>query len=313
MVGQRADTCPGSIASLDMTAQHLLMSSLAPSSRVVYAKEFRRYEQFCSSVLGADLCFPATQPTMARYIAHLFDASYASSTIATSVSAISYFHKALGHPDPSESFYIKRLLIGVSKCNPSRDMRVPISLPMLQQLIDAVPSIASDTYTAKMVRAMFSLAFFALLRLSEITTTARTAHTLQHKDVILGDTEMQVCFSSYKHSGAHPFKLSISQQPKGVCPVRLVRDYLMARGNTQGPLFVHLDQSPVTPHLFTEHLRLAVIAARLTHLNISSHCFRLGRCTHLASLGYSEHKIKLVGRWKSDSYTRYIRVDALSC
>jgi len=40
---------------------------------------------------------------------------------------------------------------------------------------------------------------------------------------------------------------------------------------------------------------------------ISSHSFRIGAATAMGALGFANHEIQSLGRWKSDAYNRYIR------
>jgi hypothetical protein len=39
--------------------------------------------------------------------------------------------------------------------------------------------------------------------------------------------------------------------------------------------------------------------------------FRIGAATHAAQMGKSDDEIMTMGRWKSDSYKRYIRIDTI--
>ena len=132
-------------------------------------------------------------------------------------------------------------------------------------------------------------------------------------DIVLTSTNLHVTFTSYKHSGPHPFTLDIPAQDRAVCPIRFMKAYTTLRGLKPGPLFMTAEGTPLSPSTFSSTLRLCLQGSGLSHLNISSHCFRLGRCTQLATLGYSEHHIKLIGRWRSDAFKRYVRIDALSC
>jgi hypothetical protein len=43
----------------------------------------------------------------------------------------------------------------------------------------------------------------------------------------------------------------------------------------------------------------------------NTHSFRIGAATHAAKMGKSDDEIMTMGRWKSDSYKRYIRIDTI--
>ena len=51
-------------------------------------------------------------------------------------------------------------------------------------------------------------------------------------------------------------------------------------------------------------------AAVLTQTDIRVR-FRIGAASHAAECGYSETQIRLLGRWKSDAFKKYIRLPSL--
>ena len=55
------------------------------------------------------------------------------------------------------------------KMNPSRDTRLPISLPILENIILGCEHTKSSLYSKKLTQAMYALAFFAALRVGEST------------------------------------------------------------------------------------------------------------------------------------------------
>lgn len=48
-------------------------------------------------------------------------------------------------------------------------MRRPVSLLLLHKLIGAIPHLTLSTYESVLFQSSFTLAFFALLRVSEVT------------------------------------------------------------------------------------------------------------------------------------------------
>ena len=42
-----------------------------------------------------------------------------------------------------------------------------------------------------------------------------------------------------------------------------------------------------------------------------THSFRIGAAKHAAKIGKSDDEIMTMGRWKSDSYKRYIRINTI--
>ena len=87
----------------------------------------------------------------------------------TYVSALAYFHKLCNFPDPSKCFFIMQMLKGYRKKGQRVDTRLPITLPILHKLVDSAESFSCPNYTKVQFRAMCSLAFYAFLRVGEMT------------------------------------------------------------------------------------------------------------------------------------------------
>ena len=106
---------------------------------------------------------------MALFIAYLAERKYASSTVLTYISALVFPHRLAGLPDPTKGDMIQLTLRGYRKLNPSRDSRLPISLPILENIISSCVHTQSTLYNRKLLQGMYAIAFFAVLRIGEIT------------------------------------------------------------------------------------------------------------------------------------------------
>jgi hypothetical protein len=91
---------------------------------------------------------------------------------------------------------------------------------------------------------------------------------------------------------------------------RALFDYLNMSISTSGPLFQNPDGTPVTYSQVSSHLKSAVQFIGLNPTHFKGHSFRIGAATYAASLGYSENLIKKLGRWNSDVFHRYIRIQS---
>ena len=83
----------------------------------------------------------------------------AASTVSSYISALSYPYRLGSLPDPTTSEVIKLALRGYSKLNPSRESRLLIFLPILENIILACEHSKLSQY----------IAFFAALRVGEIS------------------------------------------------------------------------------------------------------------------------------------------------
>ncbi|XP_071113127.1 integrase/recombinase xerD homolog [Haliotis cracherodii] len=99
-----------------------------------------------------------------------------------------------------------------------------------------------------------------------------------------------------------------------LCPVRAMQQFLSIRPPVHGHVFVHFDGRPLTRFQFQSMLRKA-LSFSLPHLNLhlfSSHSFRIGAATTAAINGVSSKQIQEYGRWKSNCYSKYIRITQLT-
>ena len=135
-----------------------------------------------------------------------------------------------------------------------RDIRLLITLPLLRQLIQSFQHTAASAYLKCLVSAMCSLAFYAFLRVGEISTTTGSSNNLIHISQLdrLVDKQgnvkvLQLSLCHYKHSvSGQPFDVYIYTEDI-CCPVQLILNYVSLRGH-----------SPFGPmgRLFLEHFLL---------------------------------------------------------
>ena len=54
------------------------------------------------------------------------------------MSAVSFLHKLHNVPDPVHTFIVQKAVAGVQKAHPQFDLRLPITLPILRGITDAL-------------------------------------------------------------------------------------------------------------------------------------------------------------------------------
>lgn len=260
---------------------------------------------------------------VALFIAFLHAQEYAPSSISSYVSALGYIHRLQNMPDPTEVFVVKRMLRSVHKMGRKRDSRLPITESILNKLVLSLPFITKSYYDKIMFRSMFLLAFYAFLRIGEITVQLKQAeNTIQFENVKIFSkngsfTKMEIIMYHYKwQRSGRPTTLVI--QPNmgnsDLCPVRALFNYLALRGKSPGPLFCYPPNKGISETYFNLTLRKAIEHAGYDSKLYKSHSFRIGAATKAASLGYTEIQIQQMGRWKSNSaYKKYVRITLTNC
>ncbi len=302
---------------LETELSSLLDAARAKNTTKTYEVGVQCLKNFRTSH-GLPRTYPVPLPDLAMFIAFLSSQGYSPATAATYVAAIGYVHKLNGWPDPTEKFIIRRILDGFSrKKGREPDVRRPITLDMLKRIAAALPHVCTSSYEARLFHAMFTMAFFGFMRVSEITANSSSAV----QDALeIGDTQFQdlnnaltLCITlrrSKTNQNGPPQLITIPAQVcSSICPVKANQSYLNIRPSGASPMFCHYDKSPVTRAQFNAVLHKALDFAGVQG-KFGSHSFRIGAATTAAMQGVPDEKIQELGRWRSKAYKSYIRMPA---
>ncbi|CAC5370938.1 unnamed protein product [Mytilus coruscus] len=212
------------------------------------------------------------------------------------------------------------MIEGLRRKNPQKlDGRTPISFDLLKRLIHSLRSVCNSQYETILFSSAFSLAYFAMLRVSELAINSRTdesGHALKCEDITFdksnGQTELHVKICSSKTDQKHTSITLIIQShaDSNICPITLLQSYLQVRFsgvNGSNKLYTHFNGLALTKYQFCSLLQKCLGFCELP-FHIRSHSFRIGRATDMAKNGVKDDIIKQCGRWSSVAYLRYIRI-----
>lgn len=286
---------------------------IARSTRTAYRRAWEQFRQFWVACLQVHepISLPLDPTLLSLFIIYLSNQGKAPSTIASITSAIGYVHKLGGLPDPTTSQFVHKTLAILKKQNPSVDARLPITLPILKALILVCDRYFAAPYHRALLKSMMSLAFFGFLRISEIAASPQ-GHHLMSDTVRFFPDRVDLILRSYKHSRGRPFCLRIQKHKDvTICPYLLLRQYVVLRGPLPGPLYTLNGTSAVPREWFNLSLKRCLQACHLNASAYTSHSFRIGAASHAAGQGFTDAQIRLMGRWNSDAFKKYIRTPSL--
>ena len=295
----------------------LLSASVSPSARALYRRAFKLLQEYGEEHCPHIPIWPASEATVANFIAFLFSKNFAASTIISYVSAIASIHKFAAYPDPTQYFLVKKLLSGTQKIKGQQDTRLPVTEPILIGLINHHPKSSLTSYDQKMFKAIFTLAFSAFLRIGEILLRSKECNpdsVVQSSDISFFKSNKrvnacQILMRSWKGRYAGPpLKISLNGSKSVICPVQSLLEFFKVRGFHQGPLFCNKDLTPCSRNYFTLTLKNALKATGHNCNRIKGHSFRIGAATTAAMKGVSDAQIQRLGRWRSSAFNRYIRI-----
>lgn len=111
------------------------------------------------------------------------------------------------------------------------------------------------------MKAMYLTAFYAFLRIGEITHASTPVNNIQWQSVqfLLNDNQIPYAFElnmeRFKHNAGktcHKLRVQHNCQKPEFCPVQALWHYCKLRGNFAGPLFCFINGTPVSRSFFSQ-------------------------------------------------------------
>jgi len=168
----------------------------------------------------------------------------------------------------------------------------------------------------KMLWAACTLCFFGFFRVGELMSSSTSSYDpetqLTFRDIAIDNVKSPTLLQVHlKASKTDPFRegvdVYVGKSGNDICPISAMSAYLSSRGGQDGPLFLFEDGTFLTKDQFVSAVREALKFIRIDPSKYSGHSFRQGAATTAQSRGISDVTIKMLGRWKSSVYTRYIQ------
>ncbi|KAJ1017989.1 hypothetical protein NDA13_006597 [Ustilago tritici] len=190
---------------------------------------------------------------------------------------------------------------------------MPITLPLLRALLKKVQQSTSlGAWDWQVVAAAFAVSFACFLRCGEVTWDQASPTQLLVGSVTWHEDYAILLLSASK---TDPFRLGtpliVPKVGRLECPYIALRLLCPSVRSPDTPIFgLHDGYKPLTRLFFFQHLRSALSRLGLDTSQYAGHSFRRGVATWAASQGIDTDTIKLLGRWNSDCYWRYVDCSA---
>ena len=208
-----------------------------------------------------------------------------------------------------------------------KNSRLPITTDILIKLHQTLDGKIFGDYEDRLIRAACSLAFFGFLRCGEFTIASPSndqSYLCLDDLTITPTSDNHTKFTELslhlKASKTDPFRhgcdIPYFAVDSCICPVRNMVRYLGQRltldTSPRSPLFMMKDGSPLARGRFLSMLSTACSQAGINSTGFSGHSFRIGAATTCAKHNVPDHLIQALGRWTSDCYKLYVRVNKVS-
>ena len=242
-------------------------------------------------------------------------------TVKAYLSAIHYFHIMAGHGDPFTPGGFPRLqyvVRGIKRApRPPSRPRLPLTPSLLQAIKTCWAARAAEPEPdTVMLWAACCMGFFGFMCAGEFTVRSTQEvdqeTCLSVQDVAVDShTNPSMVRVHLNQSKTDPFRhgvdIFLCRTDAALCPVAAILAYCAIRLAIVRPFFVFRDGSPLTRDRLVAAVRSALSHAGVDTAHYSGHSFRVGTATTAAHVGLSQATIKMLGRWESSAYERYIR------
>ena len=220
----------------------------------------------------------------------------APATILSYLLAIGFVHKMRGFHNPAKAFIIQKLLTSLSR-RKLCDERLPISKPILHDLINSLQHTNSSAAQHILFSAMFLTAFYGFFRIGELAAKSLCSTVVQYENLRLLSSggkihSTKITIRNFKHTTTNrSFDIVITGDDcSPYCPVAFLLQYCKIRGDQPGPLFCQSDNQPISVNQFYSELRCCLAFCGLDPRHYKSHSFRIGAACLAAEKGFLMHR-----------------------
>ncbi len=310
-----ATDCGSGVWPLNESLKFFAENTLAANTKKLYEVGEKKYQEFCSK-FRISKPFPATEHLLCYFAVYLAD-TVKYDTIRCYFAGLKNQHLLMGYRlQISEFEQLQYVLRGIKRSQSySTRTRLPITPKHLEMFYDLLQPESSTNFDNVMLWAAICLAYFGFLRVSEFTSDQQS-HPGTHLSP--GDIKFVPSFEEpqygivyLKKSKTDPYgngtSVTVTRSNSKICAVKALQLYLARRKFNEGPMFFFMSGEFLTPQKFTKEIRSLLSKSGQEPNDYASHSFRIGAATAAANANLPEWLIKMMGRWTSDCYQRYIK------
>ena len=310
-------------SSMEAIIERLKCKRVRNSTARNYLTIWRNFNQF---LIRLDRMPNSWEERTALFCAHIIDGGAQSQTVKSYVSAIKGVLRDDNYPWNDEKIMISSLTRACRLENDTLMCRLPIQKGLFELILfELKRELDGQFYLLTLFRALFSLAYYGLMRIGEL---AEGSHTIKASNIHTGTNKNKiliVLYTSKTHgTNCYPQKIKItSEEPteigtnstcdgKLICPFEAVRSFLRIRGgyiNEQENFFIFRDKTTIQPKQVRTILRNCLESLGLNPVLYNTHSFRIGRTVDLwKNNKLSLQELKQIGRWRSNAVYRYLKL-----
>ena len=263
-----------------------------------YGSGMRQFFTFCSEMY-VNPQLPISEDILINFsVAMARSVQY--TTIKNYLSAVKNYHSSHGYDHHLSNFLRLWLILRGFKRSQGHQSKVrrPITLRLLNLFYHLLNVQRTDNRDSLMLWEAMTLAFFGFLRIGELTCNSTF-------DPKLHLMNRDITFMPFRQGQT----IVIGKTNSPLCPISAMVAYLNSRplSSDSGPLFTYVSGGLLTRKKLTRETRLLISKRGLDSMEFAGHGFRIGAATTAASANLPPWLIKVLGRWSSDCFERYLK------
>ena len=306
---------------------------LSESSHKVYQTAINHLKR-CENEKGVNLALPFDIPKTLHYINYLLlDRNVKANTCEKYLSGIRMHHLTMGFDAPALRPAIISLLLkgrenhdDIQAKLENKAKRIAVTVPVMKLLKRRIQKMEWSESRKRLVWAVCCICWNGSFRIHEILSKKRNEYdpllTLLEKDVKLkqfdvqglGEWVLSIHLKTQKQLRiGNGTNIEIFENGSFMCPIKAIKNWLQAstlRKSSDLPMFRTDNGECYTGADFNKDL-IKLTSGFLEFGKLRSHSFRSGVATEMARNGFSDEEIKRQGRWSSQAYLNYIKLNRL--
>jgi hypothetical protein len=294
---------------------------ISQSTRVGYKSAVNSIKRFCQRE-KIPLSFPISQDTLCLWMADQAE-TLKFTTIRYYLHGIATTHIEMGYKSPiTDSPLIWRMHTAIKRLQGanSTTRRLPITVELLSQ-VDRHFDPSNESH--RCTRAAMWLGTCGLLRSGEFAVKNANSNQLLVRNLTFVKSD-KVNIRSYDptslrsasymivhldQSKTDPFRHGTDIIVSNRNAINAMASYLSHRAHLKQdePLFMENGRKPLTVTSLVRAMRAMLSKASIPNIDkYKGHSFRKGGATSLHTAGFSDSVIKMMGRWNSFAFARYV-------
>jgi site-specific recombinase XerD len=290
---------PGELITVSPSVKRYVRQSRADNTVRTYRAAWREFTNFANQ--RGESALPASETTVAEYLAALADSGAKVSTISVKLAAIAWAHRLEKVTDPTVFELVKGTMAGIRReLGIAANKKEPATLAEIQAMVATLPGTAKG----KRDKALLLVGFVGAFRRSELVA-------LDVADIRFNGTlTISIRKSKTDQEGKGAIKVIRQADDGSICPVAALRDWLDVADIKSGPVFRRMDrhgnvhQRRLTAQSVALVVKQAARDAGLDWRAFSGHSLRSGFVTEARCKGVSNADIMDQTLHESDKMIR---------